>query len=189
MDQINPLNPLLGKIEKFEQAESSIRQWESARVEWTLRRLKLEPQRKEILTSSVGNQYTFAEFRRVVSNFPLHLIAEPLKDSMPIHRDPRAIHPMWFKSFRGLPFVKRYEERFEELYSTFQGKPFGMVFPRKGFAQGLVLHNGDWDLFVPTQSSCHVFKGGKKHAMTLLIQPYSGLIDHIREGLGWTFQG
>lgn len=186
MDNVNPLNPLLGKIEKFQQADNQVRQWESSRVEWTLRRLKLESQRKEILAAAIGGQYTFSEFHRVVSDFPMHLTAEPLINAKPLHRDPRAIHPMWFKSFRNLPIVKQYEERFEELYRTFQGKPFGMIFPRKGFAQGLILHNGDWDLFVPTQSSCHIFKGGKKHAMTLLVQPYSGFIDHVREGLGWT---
>ena len=106
-----------------------------------------------------------------------------------LHRDPRAIHPMWFKSFLSLPFVKLYEERLEELYDAKQKKPFGMVFPRKGFAQGLILHNGNWDLFVPNQSSCHIFKGSKKKSMTLLVQPYSSFIDHVRDGLGWIFQG
>jgi hypothetical protein len=189
MTHVNPLNPLLGKLEKFEQSDEQVRQWESARVEWTLRRLKLEPQRKEILAASVAGQYSFSELRRVVGNFPLRLVAEPFRGELPLHRDSRSIHPMWFKAFRGLPFVQRYEELYEELSASFDGKPFGMVFPRKGFAQGLVLHNGDWDLFVPPQASCHIFKGGKRHAMTLLVQPYSGLVDHIREGLGWVFEG
>lgn len=186
MHNVNPLNPLLGKIEKFEQAGHQIRQWESSRVEWTLRRLKLDSQRKEIFANAPGGQYTFSEFHRVVPNFPMHLIAERTVDDKPLHRDPRSIHPMWFKSFRSLPIVKQYEERFEELYRTFEGKPFGLIFPRKGFAQGLLLHNGDWDLFVPAQSSCHLFKGGQKHTMNLLVQPYGGFIDHVRAGLGWT---
>lgn len=189
MTNINPLNPLLGKIERYEQADSQLKQWESARVEWTLRRLKLEAQRKELFATAVGGQYTFAEFHRLVPGFPLVLFAEALRDERPIHRDPRTIHPMWFKAFRGLPFVQRYEERFEELYPSLQGSPLGMIFPRKGFAQGLVLHNGDWEQFVAPCSSCHIFKGGKKRKMTLLVQPYSGLVDHIRDGLGWVAGG
>lgn len=185
MNRINPTNPLLGKLEKFEQSDLHVRQWESARVEWTMRRLTLERQRKEILSAASGGQYTFAEFNRVVS-FPMHLFANPLNDLPCIHRDPKARHPLWFKAFRDLPFVKLYEERFEELMSAHQQQPIGMVFPRKGFSQGLILHNGDWDLFVPPQASCHIFKGGKKHAMNLIVQPYIGLIDHIRTGLAWS---
>jgi len=181
MDKINPLNPLLGKIEKFEQADSQGRQWESSRVEWTLRRLKLESQRKEL---AVG-YFTFVEFNRVV-NFPMRLAAEPMLGQRPVHRDPLLIHPMWFKSFQGLSFVRSYEEKFEDLGNPLGQLPFGMVFPRKGFLQGMLLHNGDWDLFVPPKSSCHIFKGGKKHSMNLVVQPYAGFIDHVCTGLSWT---
>ena len=184
MSRINPTNPLLGNLEKFEQSDSHIRQWESSRVEWTMRRLKLERQRKEVLSAAIGGQYTFAEFNRVV-NFPMYLLAEAMTDLPCIHRDPKSRHPLWFTAFRSLPFVKLYEQRFEELPQIYQQQPIGMVFPRKGFSQGLILHNGDWDLFVPPQSSCHVLKGGKKHSMNLVVQPYTGFIDHVRQGLAW----
>jgi hypothetical protein len=184
MDKVNPLNPLLGKIERYEQTDSQTKQWESGRVDWTLRRLGLEKQRREMFSSSDSGVYTFAEFNRVV-DFPVFLFAEPMIGALPLHRDPKAIHPMWFKSFRGLPFVQRYEEHFETLIATHKNKPLGMVFPRKGFSQGLVIHNGDWELLVAQQASCHIFKGGRKHAMNLIVQPYNGFIDNIREGLGW----
>jgi len=185
MTGVNPLNPLLGKIERFEQAGERADQWESSRVEWTLRRLKLEDQRKEILSDAVGGRYTFSDFHRVV-NFPIRLVAEPLLNEPPIHRDQRSIHPAWFRSFRGLPFVRKYEEHFEELGDLYKGTPIGMVFPRKGFQQGMILHNGDWELFVPPQSSCHLFKGGKTHKMNLIVQPYIGFIDHLKKGLVWS---
>jgi hypothetical protein len=179
MGYVNPLNPLLGKIEKFEQSDFQLKQWESSRVEWTLRRLKLEGPRKEILADAVGGQYTFAEFNRVV-DFPMYLSAEPMMGATPIHRDPHAVHPMWFKSFRSLPFVKLYEERLESWCDSKQDRPLGMVFPRKGFLQGLIIHNGDWERFVSPHSSCHVFKGGKKHMMNLIVQPYIGFIDGLK---------
>lgn len=181
-ENVNPNNPLLGKIERFEQSDKHIRQWESARVEWTLRRLKFEAQRKEILSDAPDGRYTFEAFNRVVE-FPMDLFGESLADDPPIHRDQRSIHPIWFKAFVGLPFVRYYEERFTEHVSKNPERPLGMVFPRKGFSQGLILHNGDWDLFVPPQSSCHLFKGGKKHSMNLIVQPFMGFIDHVRKTL------
>ena len=45
------------------------------------------------------------------------------------------------------------------------------------------MHNGDWELFVPPQSSCHIFKGDK---MNLVVQGYSDFIDHVRDGLAWS---
>lgn len=182
MDKINPLNPLLSKIAKFEQVDTHGKQWESNRVEWTLRRLKLEKKRKEIL--ELGPYYSFEAYNQVV-NFPMYLFAEPLLNVPPIHRDPRTIHPFWFKAFRGLPFVERYEEQLEPLLAKYPDRPVGMVFPRKGFLQGLLIHNGDWELFAPLQASCHIFKSGKKREMNLIVQPYSGFIDHVRDVLAW----
>lgn len=184
MNKINPLNPLLSKIARFEQVDTHGKQWESSRVEWTLRRLKLDGKRKEILENGLGLGYTFEVFNQVV-NFPMYLFAEPLLNVSPIHRDPRTIHPLWFKAFRGLPFVERYEERMEPLLTRYPDRPIGMVFPRKGFLQGLLIHNGDWDLLTPPQASCHVFKGGRKKAMNLIVQPYSGFVDHVRDVLAW----
>ena len=179
---INPNNPLLGKIERFEQSDNQVRQWESSRVEWTLRRLKFESQRKEILSSVPDGRYTFEEFNRVV-DFPMELCGDSMKDEMPIHRDQKSIHPNWFKAFTGLPFVQHYEEKFSEHAEKNPLRPLGMVFPRKGFLQGLIIHNGDWELFIPPRSSCHIFRGGKKHSMNLIVQPYMGFIDHVRKSV------
>ena len=179
---VNPNNPLLGKIERFEQSDTQAHQWESARVEWTLRRMKRDAARKEILSESSTGLYTFEAFNRVV-DFPMSLFAEAMKDEPPLHRDTRAIHPIWFKAFIGLPFMSYYEERFSEFIQNNSERALGMVFPRKGFSQGLIVHNGDWDLFVPPQSSCHIFKGGKKHSMNLIVQPFMGFIDHVRKNL------
>lgn len=177
---VNPFNPLLGKIEKFKQQDSHAKQWESKRVEWTLRRLGLEKQRKEIIFASEDKLYNFDAFNKL--GFPVHLHAYPMISETPIHRDPKAIHPLWFKSFLKLKFVSGFEEFFDN-FSDKKTKPMGIVFPRKGFAQGLIMHNGDWELFVPPQSSCHIFKGDK---MNLVVQGYSDFIDHVRDGLAWS---
>ena len=179
--KVNPLNPLLGKIERFEQTDNAIKQFESKRVEWTLRRLGMERQRKEIYRDSVTSEYTCDAFNRVVDNFPMVLCCESLKGKIPIHKDQKSVHPNWFKKFLGLSFAEAYADHFEKLSAAKLGKPIGMIFPRKGFAQGLLMHNGDWDYFVPPNSSCHLFKGGKKVEMNLVVQPYSSFVDHIKD--------
>ncbi len=176
---VNPLNPLLSKLGKYKQQDSQAKQWESKRVEWTLRRLGLEKQRKEMLAASEDKLYAFQAFNTL--GFPIYLNAHPMIDEIPIHRDPKAIHPMWFKSFFALKFVSVFVELFDGFVEK-KTKPMGVIFPRKGFAQGLIMHNGDWELFVPPQSSCHIYKGDK---MNLVVQSYSDFIDHVRDGLAW----
>lgn len=183
MTGINPLNPLLGKIEKFEDTDRQVRQWESARVEWTLRRLSLDIQLKQLRKDTTGGRFTFEDFAGILPTFPVQLRAETI-EGLPLHRNPKAIHPLWFKSFRHLSFVESYERLFGELAD--KDKPLGMVFPRKGFLHGLIIHNGDWDLFVAPQSSCHMFKGGSKRSMNLIVQPYMSFIDNIKSGLAWS---
>lgn len=183
MEHINPTNPLLGAFEKFEQSVFAVKRWETARVDWTLRRLKLLDKRKEILRETGG--LAFADFNRVIP-FPIHLFSEAMIGMKPIHRDPKAIHPMWFKSFAMLPFVQKYGEVFDKLVNAGIDKPIGMVFPRKGFAQGLILHNGSPDHFVPPKSGCHFYRGGTKHKVNLVVQVYSNLIDHVVIEHGWS---
>ncbi len=182
--QVNPLHPLLSKIAKFEQGDIQGKQWESSRVEWTLRRLKLEQKRKEILQNAVGSKYSFEAFNRI-ANFPMYLFAEPLIGVPPIHRDPKSIHPFWFKAFRGLPIVERYEEQLEAMSAKYTDRPIGMVFPRKGFLEGFLIHNGSWETFAPFQAGTHVFRGSREKATTLIVQPYSGFVDHVRDVLAW----
>lgn len=177
---INPLNPLLGKIEKYKQKESAAVQWESKKVEWTLRRFGLEQQRKEMLYSSEDKLYSFKAFNTL--GFPMQLCANAMLEQMPIHKDPKSIHPAWFKSFANLSFCKNFDEALDSFIEK-KTKPMGMIFPRKGFAQGLIIHNGDWELFLPPQSSCHLFRGDK---MNLVVQSYSEFIDHVRDGLAWS---
>jgi hypothetical protein len=174
----NPTNPLLSQVARFEQGETSDRQWESGRVEWLLRRLKLNKERLELLADSSTALYSFAEFNRVVP-FPVWLGSDRLKGHLPIHKDPRSIHPLWFKSFTSLPFMRAFEARFDELSAASNGKPIGMVFPRKGFQQGLIVHTGSYEHFVMPGASCHVFKGGKKHGSNIVVQPFQGFADCV----------
>ena len=179
MDKVHPLNPLLDKISRYKESGHRALQWENNRVEWTLNRLGKKSVKKEILAGAGNNFLSFDDFNNH-ADFPIKLFAEYLSDIPPIHKNQKFIHPFWFKSFLRLPIVERYSDLFEkEVRNT--DKPIGMVFPRKGFLQGLIIHNGDFEIYLPNNASCHLYRGSKASQHVLVVQPYAGLVDHIKK--------
>ena len=191
MSNLNhPLSPLTPSIDVPHYDDTDIRtlKWETARVEATVKRLKLHKNVLGELRKQSGGELTFEGFNDRFPNFPAVLFGTALAGMEPLHRHSGAIHPMWFKSFRNLPFISFYEDALhvagsEGLSDTDGFRPFGLVFPRKGFRDGLILHNGDWEAFTADNSSFHLFKGKD---FTLLVQPYAAFLDHVRDGISWT---
>lgn len=176
--RVNPLNPLLGKIEKFEQSEIALRQWESKRVDWTIRRLGLTAQLKEVASYDDGDFLSFEAFNSIFS-FPVYLTANQLKDRLPLHKDQKSIHPNWFKAFSKLPFVQLFAENLK-TYGSYR-HAVGMVFPRKGFAQGMIVHTGDFNTFVLSGASCHFYRS--VNDLELVVQPYTDFVDALKTTL------
>ena len=191
-DLNHPLSPLVPSIDVPHYDDTDIRalKWETARVEATVKRLKLHKNVMGELRKQSGGELTFEGFNDRFPNFPVVLAGTALVGMEPLHRHSGAIHPMWFKSFRNLPFISFYEDFIHTTASlaSFTNsvalRPRGMVFPRKGFRDGLILHNGDWESFTADNSSFHLFKG--KDGFTLLVQPYVAFLDHVRDGISWT---
>jgi hypothetical protein len=97
-----------------------------------------------------------------------------------------AILPKWFMEFSHLPFYDVYLAMHERVAEKADGRPVGLIFPRKGIRQGLIIHNGDMDTYVPEKTSCHLYRGGGRHPIVLVVQPYAGFLDHIyKNGHGW----
>ena len=113
-----------------------------------------------------------------------------LSDDPPIFRDKKSVHPNWFKSFRTIPFVRKFEERLEEyLDNSDNSKPFGMIFPRKGFANGMIIHTGDWNVYVGCSSGCHLYKGSDTLGINYVVQPYRWFIRNmLTSGLWWPLE-
>lgn len=174
-EKVNPLNPLLGKMEQFEQSEIALHQWESKRVDWTIRRLGLTAKLKEVASHRDDGFLTFEAFNDVFS-FPVYLTSNQLRGKLPIHKDQKSIHPNWFKAFSKLPFVQVFAETLK-AYGLF-GRALGMVFPRKGFAQGLIVHTGDFNTFVREGNSCHFYRSVS--GLELVVQPYSDFVDALK---------
>lgn len=183
---VNPLNPLLSRIQRFGSDGDADARWESARVEYTLRCLGREKLLRELQRASTDGKLNFELLRQSLPQFPVALAAATFRDRLPLHRDPLAVHPFWFKSFRSLPFVAKYIEltklRRSQTSCRLYPPLFGVVFPRRGFREGLIVHNGDWSAFVPAGVGAHLFKLSESE--TLVVQPYSAFLLHVREGLG-----
>lgn len=134
---------------------------------------------------------TFRLFNQTFPTFPFRLYADSLQSlKAPLHELPGSAFPNWFKTFTALPVVSMFADIFGTLTPREQQeKPMALIFPRKGFKQGLVIHNGSDD-YVPEGTSCMMFVGesrhGKKHHPRLFVQPYVNLLDAIyAHGRGW----
>lgn len=183
-DSEHPLSPLTSKIDvpHYDDTDMRALKWETTRVEATVRRLKLHKNVLHELRKQGGGELTFEGFNDRFPNFPLVLFGTALAGMEPLHRNAGAIHPMWFKSFQNLPFMPFFEDAAQRM--TTGARPFGLVFPRKGFREGLIIHNGDWEAFTADRSSFHLFKAHED--LNLLVQPYAAFLDHVRDGIAWT---
>lgn len=166
--------------------------WEHARVRYAMTRLRLD-KRWQRVVQAYGEQHQghahlqFASFNAVFSDFPLALAADCLYGQTPLHASSKAVLPRWFQTFRDLPFVPPYLDF--AAGDAGKRRPAGLVFPRKGLAQGLVIHNGDLQFLLPG-GSCFLHearaKRGRKQLPRLVVQPFTLLLDAIYAGgHGW----
>lgn len=188
----NPFNRLNSRDRDVYQHEQGCR-WEDARVVATLKRLHLGQRMRALRQQAVEltgvEQLTFRVFNYVYPTFPMTLGCNRLSHlPKPLHLLQEAIFPAWLKNFRNLPIVEPFESFYESLGDERTVRPVGMIFPRNGFPQGLILHTGSPDQFVPPRSGYFCYHGGdKKHPLDLVVQPYSLFLDHIySRGRGWT---
>jgi len=171
----HPNNPLLSKFQAIDSKEVTKASWEHSRVMHIVQVMGYKNLVSDLKRVSQGSLFTLGDFVQVCDDFPVYLFAETLKGSPPIHRDNRSVHPIWFKSFTSVPFVKVYIER-SKTFPT--DRPVGMLFPRRGFQQGMIIHDGDPERFLPPGSSCHLYRGDG--GTTMIVQPFTGFLNHLK---------
>ena len=183
----NPFSRLIesGGLEGVDRLNDE--RFEHAKVRYVMQRVGLSKRVSELQRTISSNRdeqvLSFEAFRSAFPDFPVQLTCVNI-NKPPLHRDRHAVHPRWFRNFRHLPFYKPYAEFYENVGDGLT--PVGLIFPRKGFQQGLVLHNGPLEEYVPSNGGAHVYVGGGKEPMTLVVQPLSCLLDQIyRKGRGW----
>ena len=178
------------------------RQFEHERVRFVLRRFKLDSFGHELLTmggESKANQWLrFSAFNSMFPSFPfvlgIHRLrnlplpgsAKTTSSDYSVHTDPNCVEPARFRKFTWCPFVVAYDELYETLAENVAsaGLHLGLVFPRSGLKEGMVIHNDASEHFW-TRGLCWVYKD-EALDRKLYVQPFSDLIDAIHAGgHGW----
>jgi hypothetical protein len=166
------------------------RRYEDKRLEFVFKRSGLTAIRKELVTRqerSTGDPFlTFSVFNDTFPTYPLRLSSSRL-DGKELHKERTAALPRWFEHFRGLPFVAPFHAFLSSIGESSDLKPTGLVFPRKGFRQGLIIYNGDLNEYR--------IKGGEfvfetslsdSRTMTYHVRPFSAVVEGIYNGgRGW----
>lgn len=174
----NPYNPL-NQMSPAAIASLHDKIFESNRVEYTIGQAKASWLKKVIKAESSDDFLCFAQLEEI-GNFPFRITTTSLTDNISVHADDKSVHPLWFKSFRKIPFVRIFEERLEEyLENSDNSKPFGMIFPRKGFQNGMIIHTGDLDVYVGHSKCCHLYKGMDTFGINYIVQPYREFVHQL----------
>ena len=196
MNQNRPTNPLnfanFGNSEHLREELAAGR--EHTLVGWVLKRIKQGHKQREMLSKAeeeLGRTLlTFDMFNDAFPTFPIRLHFNGLCQlNPPLYKNPKSLFPCWFRDFKHLPIIHPYSALFAMTgHINGVSKPLGMIFPRKGFQQGMILHNGgEYPRFVPTKSTCMIYHGS--HGVDLTVQPFLSFIDHIvsktDDGLAW----
>ena len=165
------------------------RAYESARVAFVVNRCWPEPLRKRTrarLEQLNAERYgarslTFQTFNDEFPSFPVVLACDHL-GGLQLHRDNGSVFPLWFARFPDLPFVAPFEASVDAARASLAGRGAGLVFPRKGFAQGMVVHTPVAGVtFRP--GVCVVWtrppeRGGREHP-PVYVRAFSALVDAV----------
>ena len=81
------------------------------------------------------------------------------------------------KSFPQLPFVPLWEAFLEDVQQRHPQQSVGLVFPRRGFVQGMVIHNAGLRYIEPGTGAV-VFKAANEW---IVVQSFTSLAKVIRK--------
>lgn len=131
-------------------------------------------------------ELTMRAFNELYPSFPL-LLSCSAAAGHKLYLDRRALIPALFSRFSLAPFVKYYEDWYEQADGQANGRAIGLVFPRKGLPGGMILH-GEGIEGVFFKGATMVETGGtKRHPARLYLRLYRSLVTAIHNGgHGWT---
>jgi hypothetical protein len=160
--------------------------WEEAVVKHTLQRLGIDANVRRKMAEIWHREkgifaLKFSVFNDMFSTFP-YLFGTTRLDGKHVHQDPKATEPSRFKKFAQVSFVEAYREFYQDVYNEADLRKVGMIFPRKGFKYGMVIHNDDTETFW-SSGLCWVYKA--KQGDRLYVQPFSSLLENIKASHIW----
>lgn len=170
-------------------AAEEVRQYEESRIAYLLKALNMPKAasrlREEEHRHSGDVRLTCRAFNERYTSFPV-LLGTSILGGVKLHLDKTALLPALFRQFDQAPFVRAYEDFFEQHQGDAEGRVLGLVFPRKGIRQGLIILNEELEA-VPYHGLTLVYSGGnRKHPCKLYVRPFQLLVEAIyRKGHGW----
>lgn len=125
-------------------------------------------------------------FNEMFPSFPLFL-GTSLLDGAKLHVDPKAILPRWFDAFESLPFFKKYEDFYEQVADLAGNRSIGLIFPRKGFAKGLIIHNASPTDFWCNRTVSIAYRCGTAATPRYIcVESFAAVVEAIyNNGRGW----
>lgn len=176
-----------------EQIGENAARWEASfeeeRVKFLLARCGLAARKWELLNASRERygrpRLTLALFNELFPSFPLYMRASRLNGAK-LHEDPRASLPELFNNFEKAPFVKAWEEFYEQAADAAGTRSVALVFPRNRVRGAMVIHEGGLDDYF-VRGTVLVHTGGtREKPFRLYVQPFGPLVEGIyNRGHGW----
>jgi hypothetical protein len=179
---MHPKDPLLSNLQRMQQAANLGPLWEQSRALFLLKSLGLTNWKAELQQQDSNNLLLFSAINNTLG-LPLFFATEPCTNKLPLHRDVKSAHPQWFKNFQKIPVMVIYFEEMERYNLRQDDRPFALVFPRKGFEQGLCVHNGSSISYTLDGEGYHCYRS-KKHGQDIIVQPFRSVLKAIMQSQG-----
>ncbi len=166
--------------------------FEDGKVNYVLGVFKIRhhaPALRKIAERQTGKpDLTFRAFDEGHPSFPIVLGASRL-GGVQLHLDQKAMIPALFKAFGSAPFVTEFEQFYETAVARACGRPVGLIFPRKGFRNGMVVYATDDPQVIPfsERETCLTYAGGsKKDRHWLIVRSFQKMMEAVHNaGHGW----
>lgn len=175
-------------------AQRAAAAFEEGKVRYLLSVLKFNGRKAAAALQAANEQQTgrpeltFRAFNAAYMSFPLLLGASQLGGAQ-LHLDPAAMIPALFKTFGQAAFVAAYDTFYSAAESQANGRTVALVFPRKGFKNGMVIYLAD-DLDVlpfGEREAFFAYAGGTKaRRHWLLVRSFQQTLEAVyNRGHGW----
>lgn len=128
-----------------------------------------------------GSDLTFAGFNDECATFPVMLGA--VKPARALHVDESCFLPNLFNNFTKSTIFKLFEKFFEENCDRIASRPSGLVFQRKGFPHGGIIHTFEGLSLVGPVLVWPLLK--TKETKHLYLHRFDNFLTSVRES-GWT---
>jgi hypothetical protein len=128
---------------------------------------------------------TFRAFHDANPSFPLFLAASRL-GGRKLHADPTCLLPSLLERFAQSTLAKAFDDCYERAVDPAAGRAVGLVVPRRGLRNGLLVHGGGLEGVAYHGAELRYTGGTKKHPHHLYVRPFQAVLAAVyNKGHGW----